>query len=66
MVNWIIENKEWVFGGVGVAIISGLIALFRRSSGSVNQRQTSGDSSTNIQSVRDLKINQHESDADDE
>lgn len=66
MLNWIIENKEWIFGGAGVAIISGLIALFRRGSDGVNQRQTAGDNSTNIQSGRDLRVNQHESDADNE
>lgn len=30
MIKWIIANKEWLFSGVGVALIAGLIALIRR------------------------------------
>jgi hypothetical protein len=34
--NWILANKEWVFSGVGVAVIGSLIALFfRRPSGNL-------------------------------
>jgi len=27
-INWIIENREWIFGGVGITIIVGLIRFF--------------------------------------
>lgn len=27
--NWIIENSEWVFSGIGVTLFFGLIAFFR-------------------------------------
>lgn len=33
MMDWIIENKEWIFSGIGVLLISGLIGIincFRR------------------------------------
>jgi hypothetical protein len=29
MIDWIMKNREWLFSGVGVAIIAGLIALIR-------------------------------------
>lgn len=25
--DWIIENKEWIFSGIGVLLISGLIGI---------------------------------------
>lgn len=28
--NWIIENQEWVFSGIGVTVILGVIAVFRK------------------------------------
>lgn len=31
MLNWIKKNKEWVFSGLGVAIIAGIISLFTNS-----------------------------------
>lgn len=30
MLDWIVNNYEWVFSGVGIAIISGLIAFLRK------------------------------------
>lgn len=30
MINWILDNKEWLFSGVGVVVISGAIALIVR------------------------------------
>jgi hypothetical protein len=48
---WLYENKEWVFGGIGAAIITAII--HRRSQ---SQRQRSGDKSTNIQAGRDVNM----------
>lgn len=31
MWNWIVVNKQWVFSGVGVSIVAGLLWLLRRS-----------------------------------
>lgn len=30
MVDWMIENKEWLFSGVGIAVISGIVWLVRK------------------------------------
>lgn len=65
MLSWLVDNKEWVFGGVGVAIVTGLIALFTRRRGNGEQRQTSGANSTNLQSGRDINIGERRSESDD-
>lgn len=28
--NWIIENREWVFSGIGVTVLLGIIGSFRK------------------------------------
>lgn len=52
MIEYLIANKEWIFSGVGVAVLSWL--LFRKSASS-NMNQKGGDNSTNIQVGRDFK-----------
>jgi hypothetical protein len=47
--NWLIENKEWVFSGVGVAILGALLAL-RSRRGSDHNRSTNAKS---VQTARD-------------
>ena len=54
MLDYLINNKEWIFSGIGVAVVSWL--LFRNSSAS-NMTQKSGKNSTNIQVGGDLKFN---------
>jgi hypothetical protein len=47
MVEFILENKKWIFSGVGVAIIGGLLGiLFHKRK---KQNIKAGHSSTNIQ-----------------
>ncbi len=29
MINWLINNKEWLFGGIGVAIISVILGIIK-------------------------------------
>lgn len=48
MINWIVENKEWLFSGIGVVAIGFLAKQFYSSKGK-KQIQKSGDNSTNIQ-----------------
>lgn len=51
--SWIWENREWLFSGVAVALISGIVAAvlrLRHQSGTGHhQRQSGGKGSTNIQ-----------------
>ena len=30
VINWIIENKEWVFSGIGVTVLLGVSTFFRK------------------------------------
>jgi len=45
MLDYLINNKEWIFSGIGVAVLSWL--FFGRNKSSISQK--SGDNSTNIQ-----------------
>lgn len=59
IMDWIIQNKEWLFSGIGVTIIVGLIGIFIKSklkNGSKRQIIKSGNHSTNIQGGRDVNI----------
>jgi len=55
-VQWIIDNKEWIFSGAGVFLISLIIAFSMRNKRSINQNQKSGKNSTNYQSASDINI----------
>ena len=54
MIEYLIDNKEWLFSGLGVAVISWL--LFRNSSAS-KMSQKSGGNSTNVQVGGDFTMN---------
>ena len=30
IISWIVNNQEWVFSGIGVTILLGVITLFRK------------------------------------
>lgn len=56
--EWIIENKEWIFSGIGIFILGIIINFFiKKNSRSFSQRQKSGDNSTNIQIGGNVEIN---------
>lgn len=57
--QWLLDNKEWVFSGVGVALIVALVAWLRRPVAGTNQRQEGGSGSRNIQAGRDINLNVH-------
>jgi hypothetical protein len=60
--HWIIDNKEWVFSGIGVFLLSLIIGFFinksrnLKSRSVVIQNQKSGKCSTNYQSGHDINI----------
>jgi hypothetical protein len=49
--EWIVENKEWIFSGIGVFVLGIIYALFKKKkkSKSIKMKQKSGDNSTNTQ-----------------
>jgi hypothetical protein len=59
--KWIIQNKEWLFSGIAIAIPLAGIGWFFSSRGN-KQVQKSGDNSTNIQVGGNLKIRDNKKD----
>ncbi|MGP7733482.1 hypothetical protein [Oceanimonas smirnovii] len=53
--SWLIENKEWVFSGIGVSVLFFVLSLFKKNFGS-KQVQKSGANSTNYQAGGDINI----------
>lgn len=53
--NWIIENKEWLFSGIAITIPLTIISWLISSRGK-KQVQKGGDGSTNIQVGGDFKV----------
>ncbi len=49
--NWLIENKEWFFSGIGVFILGLIASIITRKKKEKTQKmkQKSGANSTNIQ-----------------
>lgn len=54
--NWINENKEWIFSGVGVVIITFILNYFFKEK-IFSQKQKSGKKSNNYQAGKDITIN---------
>jgi len=54
MIEYLINNKEWIFSGAGIAVIS-WIFLRNSASKKSSMTQKSGDNSTNIQVGGDIK-----------
>lgn len=50
--SYVLENKEWIFSGIGISVVTIFIAVFRRKKPDghrINQNQKSGDSSLSVQ-----------------
>lgn len=68
IINWLIENKEWIFQGIGALLIIEVVRRIIKSDRSIDksqtisqtqtnkQIQTGGDNSINIQAKRDVNI----------
>lgn len=54
--QWIIDNKEWLFSGAGVFILSLVITYYMKSGSCTKQSQKSGKNSRNYQSSGDMNI----------
>ncbi len=48
MIEWIIQNKSWVFDGIGAAIFVFILSLVIKNN-SISQKQKGGKNSKNIQ-----------------
>lgn len=54
--QWIIDNKEWIFSGAGIFILSVVIGIFVKKQYSSKQIQKSGSKSTNYQAGGDINV----------
>lgn len=59
--NWIVENKEWLFSGVLIAVPLALSGLFLSNKNN-KQVQKSGKNSTNIQAGGNINIGDKKND----
>lgn len=58
ILNWIIENKDWIFSGIGVTVL-GIVGYFIKrkfDKRKPSQTITSGDYSNNIQGGKDVNV----------
>jgi hypothetical protein len=53
--KWIIDNKEWIFSGIGVLVLSVFVQQWFPSKHV--QKQKSGRGSINYQAGKDININ---------
>ena len=62
MIDWMIENKTWLFSGILIAIPLAILSLLigTRSIRKTRQKQKSGSGSINIQVGGDLKLSDRE------
>jgi hypothetical protein len=57
MLQYILDNRQWIFSGIGVALASGIVALvFRQRRRGTKQIQRSGANCINIQGAGDLSF----------
>lgn len=55
---WLYEEKEWLFSGIGVTVIIGVITFFfKKTRSSHTQKIKTGDHSTSYQAGGDMSIN---------
>ena len=57
MVDWILNNRQWVFSGIGVAVLVGVVGWLRsRGKAGLVQKQRSGSNSANLQAGGNISI----------
>lgn len=62
---FLVENKEWLFSGLGVCLLVGLFQMLRGRHDSSKQVIRSGHNSINVQAGQDITIgNNKKSDAE--
>lgn len=54
--EWLIENIKWIFSGIGVTVVLGIIGVFTQRNKAKQQIINAGRDSTNIQSGRDVNV----------
>jgi len=60
--QWIFNNKEWVFSGIGVFFMTVIFTVIYTKNKSNSQKQKSGSSSINIQAGGHINIGNKDND----
>jgi hypothetical protein len=56
-IKWVVDNKEWLFSGVGIVVVLWIgRAIFKVRQAKSSQKIRSGNNSINMQAGRDIKI----------
>lgn len=56
LITYVVDNKDWIFSGIGVLVISFLWTALKKSRSSAKQTINSGANSKNFQSLGDINI----------
>jgi hypothetical protein len=56
LITYVADNKDWIFSGIGVFVVSFLFTALKKSRSSAKQTINSGARSKNFQSLRDINI----------
>lgn len=54
--DWVLKNKEWLFSGIGVVVVSWVGGIFKKTKASSTQTIRAGNNSTNVQAGSDVSI----------
>jgi len=54
--NWICNNQEWIFSGIGVSITIFVLSIFLKKNNGINQKAKSGNNSQITQVGHDYTI----------
>jgi len=49
IINWVVENKEWFFSGIGVTVLLGIIAFVRK----LFRKESKGEKEIRIEQKND-------------
>ena len=62
MFRWLVANREWIFSGVGVAVIGSFVGWLVHRDRAIrsNQTQHGGVDSLNLQAGRDITVNKND------
>ena len=58
--QWIIDNKDWIFSGAGIFIISIVVGVIVKNKSSSKQIQKSGSNSANYQAGKNINIGKND------
>ena len=56
LTNWVMDNKKWLFSGIGLMALVGIWRVIKGKRAELSQNIQAENNSTNIQAGRDVRI----------